>query len=163
VKLPGSSKFTLLTSAEQIPFGSIVDTRHGKVAVTTASVHGGTQTMAFYEGVFKLTQRRDGLVISTLFGGDYSVCPTARERRRLASASAVRGKHVVRKLWAEGHGSYSTKGNYATGAVLGTRWLTEDLCEGTLIRVVTDKVAVTNLITHKRRVVKAGRTYIARP
>lgn len=38
----------------------------------------------------------------------------------------------------------STKGNYATGAVLGTRWLTEDLCGGTLIRVLTDRVAVTN-------------------
>ncbi|MHB8235530.1 MAG: hypothetical protein ACYDHT_12845 [Solirubrobacteraceae bacterium] len=68
----------------------------------------------------------------------------------------------MRKLWAEGHGSYSTKGNYATGAVLGTRWLTEDLCTGTFIRVLTDRVAVTNLITGKRVVVTAGHSYLAR-
>jgi ferric-dicitrate binding protein FerR (iron transport regulator) len=68
----------------------------------------------------------------------------------------------VRKLWAEGHGSYSTKGNYATGAVLGTRWLTEDRCDGTLIRVLTDRVAVTDLVTHKHVTVQAGHSYLAK-
>jgi hypothetical protein len=160
VKLPGSAVFTLLSSAEQIPFGSIVDARDGKVAVTTASAHGGTQTMIFYQGEFQMTQRRDGLVVSTLLGGTYAGCPTDRPHGKKASVS--RAKHVVRKLWAEGHGSYSTKGSYATGAVLGTRWLTEDLCEGTLIRVVTDRVAVTNLITGRHLVVKAGHSYLAR-
>ncbi len=116
--------------------------------------------MIFYEGEFKMIQRRDGLVVSTLLGGTYAGCPTDRPRGKKASVS--RAKHVVRKLWAEGHGSYSTKGSYATGAVLGTRWLTEDLCEGTLIRVVTDRVAVTNLITGRHFVVKAGHSYLAR-
>ena len=91
-------------------------------------------------------------------GGDFSVCPTAPERSHVARASAKHAsrKHVVRKLWSEGHGHYSTKGNYAAGAVLGTRWLTEDLCEGTLIRVVTDRVAVTNLVNHRHVTVRAG-------
>jgi hypothetical protein len=69
---------------------------------------------------------------------------------------------VVRKLWSEGHGSYSTRGNYAAGAVLGTRWLTEDLCDGTLIHVATDKVRVTNFVNHKHVTVKAGHTYLAK-
>jgi hypothetical protein len=68
----------------------------------------------------------------------------------------------VRKLWAEGHGSYSTKGNYAAGAVLGTRWVTVDTCGGTLIRVITDRVAVTNFVTHHKVTVKAGRSYLAK-
>ena len=68
----------------------------------------------------------------------------------------------MRKLWAEGHGSYSTKGNYASGAVLGTRWLTEDLCDGTLIHVATDRVAVTNLVNHRHRTVTAGQSYLAK-
>src|SRR6185312_10254960 len=91
----------------------------------------------------------------------FSKGPTALQRRDLAGASAARRKHTVRKLWAEGHGSYSTKGNYATGAVLGTRWLTADLCEGTLIRVLTDKVAVTNLRSGRRLTVTAGHSYLA--
>jgi hypothetical protein len=68
----------------------------------------------------------------------------------------------VRKLWAQGHGSYSTKGSYATGAALGTRWLTEDLCEGTLIKVVTHRVVVTDLVTHRHVTVKAGHSYLAK-
>jgi hypothetical protein len=162
VKLPGSSTFTLLSAGEQIPFGAIVDATHGKVSVTTADAHGGTQTMVFYEGEFKLTQRRSGLVVSILFGGDFSGCSTVPGAKHAARASATKGKRTVRKLWSEGHGSYSTKGNYATGAVLGTRWLTADLCEGTLIRVLTDKVAVTNLLTGRRLTVTAGHSYLAR-
>ena len=153
VKLPGAAGFVPLTEVRQVPFGTIIDATRGKVAVTTARAHGGTQTVTFYSGRFRITQARNGLVIAALAGGNFGVCPTASQRRHLARAAARRasGRHVVRKLWAEGHGSYSTKGNYATGAVLGTRWLTEDLCEGTLIRVATDKVAVRNLVTHRRR------------
>jgi hypothetical protein len=162
VKLPGSRVFTLLSGGEQIPFGSIVDATRGRVSVTTAALHGGIQTMIFYQGEFKLTQHRDGLVISTLWGGSFSGCPTPRANGRRARSSAAHGKRPVRKLWAEGHGSYSTKGNYATGAVLGTRWLTEDLCAGTLIRVLTDRVAVINLVTHKHITVKAGHSYLAK-
>jgi FG-GAP repeat len=161
VKLPGAKQFTLLSEGAQIPFGSIVDATHGRVSVITADAHGALQTTDFYEGEFKLTQHRDGLVVSILFGGNFSKCPTALQRRDLASSSAARGKHTVRKLWAEGHGRYSTKGNYATGAVLGTRWLTADLCEGTLIRVLTDKVAVKNLVTGKQLTVTAGHSYLA--
>jgi hypothetical protein len=162
VKVPGSRAFTLLSGGEQIPFGSIVDATHGRVSVTTAALHGGTQTMIFYQGEFKLTQRRDGLVISALRGGSFSGCPTLRANGRRARSSAAHGKRPVRKLWAEGHGSYSTKGNYATGAVLGTRWLTEDRCDGTLIRVLTDRVAVTDLVTHKHVTVQAGHSYLAK-
>jgi hypothetical protein len=164
VKLPGSNVFVTLTGLRQIPFGTIIDARHGRVTVTTQAADGAIQTITFYEGEFKLTQNRHGLVIATLFGGGFAGCPTARERSHLASASSkhVPPKHVVRKLWASGHGSYETKGNYASGAVLGTRWLTEDRCDGTLIRVATDKVAVTNLITHRRKTVMAGASYFAK-
>lgn len=162
IKLPGSRAFTLLSGGEQIPFGSIVDATHGRVSVTTAALHGGTQTMIFYQGEFKLTQRRDGLVISALRGASFSKCPTPRANGRRARSSAAHPKRPVRKLWAEGHGSYSTKGNYATGAVLGTRWLTEDRCDGTLIRVLTDRVAVTDLVTHKHITVRAGHSYLAK-
>jgi hypothetical protein len=46
--------------------------------------------------------------------------------------------------------------------VLGTIWLTEDRCDGTLIRVLTDKVAVTDLVKHRKVTVKAGHSYLAK-
>ena len=164
VRLPGSKKFVLLTGLLNVPFGTIVDAREGTVAVTTQGKKG-LQTVNLYEGAFVLSQGSNGVVTATLYGGNFGVCPTKRERaHKAASASARRRSrsHVVRKLWANGHGTYTTKGNYATGAVLGTVWETIDRCSGTGIHVVTDSVLVTNLVTHKKVRVKAGHTYIAK-
>jgi DNA-binding beta-propeller fold protein YncE len=164
VRLPGTTTFVPLSSLRQIPFGTVIEATHGHVSVTTTEPDGATQTGEFFEGEFVLKQERNGLVVAELTGGNFSVCPTARERAHKARATAARasGKHVVRKLWANAHGSFSTKGNYAAGAVQGTEWLTEDLCEGTLIRVTRDKVRVTNLVNHRHVEVTTGHKYLAK-
>ncbi len=188
VKLPGTSKFVPLSTLEQIPFGSVIEATRGTVSVTTAEPNGKAQTGQFFQGEFILRQGPNGLVIAELTGGNFSVCPTARERAHkagvggafaarvgaLAGSSAARaaapyaqkaaasGSHVVRKLWANAHGKFSTKGNYAAGAVQGTEWLTEDLCDGTYIKVTRDKVAVTNLVNHRKVEVKVGHHYLAK-
>jgi IPT/TIG domain/FG-GAP repeat len=164
IRLPGGSSFVLLSSLRLVPFGTVIDATHGRVTVTTAGPHGGTQTGEFFDGEFILTQGREGLVVATLAGGRFAVCPTARERGHLARASAshATGKHAVRKLWANAHGSFSTKGNYAAGAVQGTEWLTEDLCAGTLIKVTRDKVKVTNLVNHRSTIVRVGHSLLVR-
>jgi hypothetical protein len=161
VRLPGTTTFVALSSLRQIPFGTVINATNGRVRVITAGPHGGTQEGEFFEGEFVLTQGHDGLVVATLTGGSFAGCPTARERGHLARLASS-GRHVVRKLWADAHGSFSTKGNYAAGAVAGTEWLTEDLCDGTLIRVTRDKVAVTNLVTHRHVLVKVGHSYLAK-
>jgi 6-phosphogluconolactonase (cycloisomerase 2 family) len=168
VKLPGTSKFVPLSTLQQIPFGTVIDATNGTVSVTTAIPGGKTQTGQFFSGEFVLTQERDGRVVATLTGGNFSVCPTARERSHTARAgdvlarAAASGSHVVRKLWANAHGKFSTKGNYAAGAVQGTEWLTADLCDGTLIKVTRDKVAVTNLVNHRHVEVTTGHHYLAK-
>jgi hypothetical protein len=163
-RLPRNHAFVPLSSLAQIPFGTVVDATHGSVAVTTVGPHGTTQTITLSAGEFVLTQGRNGMVLATLAGGDFSVCLTARERAHIALAASKRqaGKHVVRKLWAEGHGNFTTDGNYASASVRGTKWLTEDLCEGTLIHVATDRVAVTNRVNHHHVTVKAGHSYLAK-
>jgi hypothetical protein len=164
IRLPGTSTFVALSALRQIPFGSVIDATHGRVSVTTAVPSGATQTGEFFEGEFVLRQGRDGLVLAELTGGDFAVCPTARQRSHFARASSTHtaAKHVVRKLWADAHGSFSTKGNYAVTTVEGTEWLTEDLCDGTYVRVTRDKVAVTNLVNHRHLMVTVGRHYLAR-
>jgi hypothetical protein len=163
VKLPGTKTFVALTSLQEVPFGTVVDAIHGKVLVTTAGPHGGTQKGEFFDGEFVLTQSHSGLVQAALTGGNFSICPTRRERSHIAGATArSAGKRPVRKLWANAHGSFSTKGDYAAGAVEGTEWLTEDFCDGTEIRVARDKVLVTNLVNHRRFTIKAGHHYFAK-
>lgn len=167
VQLPGSKVFAALTTLTQIPFGATIEATHGKVSVTAQEPNGKTETGIYFGGRFKLTQERNGTVVATLTGGNFSVCPTARERAHKASAPAsahvaASGKHSVRKLWTNAHGKFSTRGNYAAGAVQGTEWLTDDLCEGTLIKVTRDKVAVTNLVNHKHVLVKVGHHYLAK-
>ncbi len=164
VRLPGTTTWVLLSTLRQVPFGSIIDATNGTVSVTTAGPHGGTQTGEFFDGEFVLTQGAKGTVVATLTGGGYAACPTARERGHVARASSTHssGKHAVRKLWANAHGSFSTKGTYAAGAVQGTEWLTEDLCDGTLIKVTRDKVKVTNLINHHTVEVTTGHSYFVK-
>jgi hypothetical protein len=162
VRLPGSTSFVALSSLRQVPFGTVINATSGHVSVTTTQPNGTTQTGEFFAGEFTLTQNAGGVVEAALTGGNFSACPTARKRAHLPRAAAATAKHVVRKLWANAHGHFSTKGNYAAAAVEGTEWLTEDLCDGTLIRVTRDKVLVTNLVSHHRVMVHAGHHYLAK-
>ncbi len=176
IKLPGSSTFEVLTPQAHVPFGTVIDATNGRVQVTTEGANGKPQTVTFFDGAFTLQQSKSGALVANLYGGTRVGCPAVKRQARhkdadgdydndtsASAASGRSGKHVVRKLWTEGHGHYTTKGSYATGAVLGTRWLTEDLCEGTLIYVATDKVLVTNLRTHHKVVVKAHHSLLVRP
>ncbi len=161
IKTPGAPNFVVVGTTIQVPFGTVVDATAGRVSITTASAAGGTQTQSFYNGEFKLTQAHDGTVLATLLGGDFASCPKSSHRAHKSTAYTAARK-PVRKLWAEGHGKYSTKGNYATGAALGTRWVIEDLCGGTLIKVLLHRVFVTNLVTHRHLTVYAGHSYFAK-
>jgi hypothetical protein len=48
------------------------------------------------------------------------------------------------------------------GAVRGTLWLTEDRCDGTLIRVRTGRVQVTDTVRNRRIILRSGQSYLAR-
>jgi hypothetical protein len=166
VRLPGTKTFVPLSAVTQIPFGSVIDATAGTVAVTTAGPHGRIQTAQFSGGSFILTQAENGLVLAVLTGGDFSVCGRARKASFAGVAQTSKrrasGRHVVRKLWTNAHGSFGTKGRYVAATVRGTEWLTEDLCEGSLVRVTRDRVEVRDLVHHRRIVLRAGRKYLAK-
>jgi hypothetical protein len=155
VKLPGASSFTELTHTSQIPVGSIVDATKGRVRVVEALPGGKTRSADFYTGVFRISQTRDGLATMALFGGSFASCGKAK---RAASAAKVK---LIRQLWGSGHGRFRTKGRYAAASIRGTTWLTQDRCDGTLVRVTSGAVTVRDLVKRKNVVVSKGHSYLA--
>ena len=43
----------------------------------------------------------------------------------------------------------------------GTKWLTDDRCDGTLVRVVKGAVTVRDLVRRRTLPLRAGRSYLA--
>jgi hypothetical protein len=163
---PPGGKRTRLSATSGIPVGALVDTRQGRVRLTSAATgSGATQTADFYQGAFKVRQRAGKGALTTdivLNGVSRSQCATLRA----ASAAAVtkkKGPHaVLSKLWGSGKGRFRTKGRYSSATVRGTIWLTADRCDGTLTIVKRGTVSVRDLRRHKTVKVKAGHSYLAR-
>ncbi len=167
IRVPGSHVFVTLSSARQIPYGTLIEAVHGEVSVTAATSSGGTERGQFFDGEFVLSQGSNGRVLATLSGGDFSICPTpariAKARRAQVRAKFASPTHLVRRLWAEGHGNFSTKGRYAGAIVQGAQWLTEDMCEGTLILATRERVEVSDLVRHRHSTLQTGGIYTAKP
>ena len=147
IKLPGNSTFTALVNAINVPLGSTIDVTHGVVTLTVALPGGATQTGQFYGGEFILTQTAKGMTIATLTGGSYAGCPvppkpTKHKGAALIATAKKKPGTVIRQLWGNAHGNYTTKGRYGSAAVSGTIWLTQDRCDGTYVRVTKDNVIV---------------------
>jgi hypothetical protein len=144
-----------------LPLRSIVDTVVGAVRVTSALTAKKAQTIALDRGAFDITQAAGRLPVTqfALQGGDFAACPPVAPARKAVAAS--KGK-TVRVLWASGKGKFRTQGRYAAAAIRGTRWLTEDRCDGTLIRVTAGVVDVRDLVRNKTIVVPAGKSYFAK-
>ncbi len=126
--------------------GTIVDARKGRVRLFSDLKSGRLQSADFYEGLFKVVQKRAlaGLTELQLFGGSFAKCP----RVRLVKPSAKKPKSV-RHLWGVGKGRFRTIGRYCSATLSGTTWLMDDRCNGTLTRVPKGSVTVRDFV--KRR------------
>lgn len=165
-RLPESSRFVPLAGTLTIPFGSTVDPGAAIARVTTRQRRGGSsQQSEFWGGAFTVTQDRSRrpVTVITLRGGDFSKCS--------AAAIAGRGAHAAqsgprRRVWGREDGGkrhrVRTKGRWSVGSVRGTKWLTEDRCDGTLTRVVSGSVSVRDLGLRRTVIVRAGERYLAR-
>jgi hypothetical protein len=65
-------------------------------------------------------------------------------------------------LWGDGKGSFRTTGKHSAATVRGTKWLTQERCDGTLTRVTRGVVSVFDKTLNKTVTVRAGRSYLAR-
>jgi hypothetical protein len=160
VRRPGEDRFAALDEAGRVPVGSILDTRHGRVQLASALADGRVQTGLFWGSAFKTGQRRNGGGMTTLTLRGGAVC---RTRAGLAVASRKHKRRHKRRLWARDDGGrFRTHGNDSVATARGTAWLTRDRCAGTLTRVKEGAVSVHDLRRHKRVLVKAGHSYLAR-
>jgi hypothetical protein len=163
---------TQLKADTNIPVGSQVDTRRGRVELTSAATGTGakTQKSDFYQGTFKVKQsvpkgnRAAALTTDITLTGEASRSQCASARGAGAAAvSKKKGPHaVLGNLWGNGKGKFRTNGKYSSATVRGTIWLTTDRCDGTLTTVKRGTVSVRDLRRHKTVTVKAGHSYLAR-
>src|SRR5690242_542911 len=157
VRLPGSARAVALKAATSVPVGSLVDTRHGAVNLTTRLPNGASQTGSFHGGLFEVRQASDGMTEVVLRGAP-PVCPRAGAR-----VAATVAKRPPRVLWGhDRHGRFRTRGSNAVITVRGTTWYVADRCDGTLTRVSKGSVAVRDLRRQKTVIVRAGHRYLAR-
>ncbi len=174
VRIPGSERYVTLDGAADIPIGAVVDATKGEVRLQTAlDANGRTQSATFSGGAFEIKQdpRANGRVDLHLRGGVSRAGCRATSRASsspLAAASAKKkrkkSKRVLRSLWGEDDGGrYRTHGQDSVANVRGTRWLTQDRCDGTLTRVTEGAVEVRSKRGRRRTVlVRAGRSFLAR-
>ena len=157
-------EFVPLTGPRQIPIGSFLDTRQGKVALTLArDTTGATQSGDFAAGLFQVLQSRRqsarGLTELKLKGSRASF-KRCRDGKATAHASLTRRQ--IRRLRARARGRYRTSGRYSAATVRGTTWTVIDRCDGTLTKVRRGKVAVRDFRLKRTIVVKRGKRYLAR-
>jgi len=162
VRLPGTDRFVPLTEDSTVPVGAIVDATKGTVELTSVrDASGKMQTGTFWGGVFQVRQsRRDTVTELALTGGDFSDCRASGRRGKVVAAGAKR----KRRLWGRDRGGrFRTRGRHGSATVRGTRWLTEDRCDGTLFKVTEGAIDVRD--DRKRRTVrlKRGQSYVAAP
>jgi len=155
IKLPGRRRFRVLAEGEQIPLGTTVDTRKGRVTIVAAAGNG--QTSDFYDGLFKLSQTKGKKPITVL-----TLVEKLTGCKAKGKASVAAKKKKKRRLWGNGKGRFRTKGKHSAATVVGTIWLVEDRCDNTLTRVRRGKVKVRDFAKNKTVTVKAGKRYIAR-
>jgi hypothetical protein len=159
VRVPGRRGLVALQPSSLLPMGARIDARDGRVrlafATRTADFDrlGTTESGDFDSGVFSIHQRRGSSLVELRLEGAVPRC------RLSGSGRAVGPRH----LWADVHGSFRTRGVLATVTARSARWLTEDRCDGTLVRVTRGTVRVRDSATGRVVRVRAGRRIVVRP
>ena len=148
IKLKGAKKYVDLTQGLQVKAGASVDTRDGTVTIVGP---GKNDKANFFDGLFQISQSK-GLTTLTL--------TEALDCRTKARTAAKKPKS--RKLWGDGKGKFRTKGKYSAATVRGTKWLVTDRCTSTTTKVTQGVVTVEDFVTHKKKILRKGKSYTAR-
>jgi hypothetical protein len=181
VRLPegvGSGNLVPLSEVAEIPVGSVVDTRDGKVKLSSAVDAGSSLLHSgfFSRGQFRVVEGAmsggdAGITELRLRGGTLGRCPrgnarAARFGRRMRS-DVRRGRRSRLRARAAApaaalKGAFRVRGRNSTATARGAAWMTVDRCDGTATRVIRGRLTLKDL---RRRVtvkLEAGDRYLAR-
>lgn len=158
------SSFVPLTEAREIPVGSQIDARQGKLVVMTATTTAGQLGAgAFSGGIFQLLQRRSEVGLTDLRLGSAAAARICKSTGKARTAAARKlSKRVLALLHASVSGQFRTTGRFSAATVRGTEWTTTDRCDGTLTSVARGSVTVYNFRAKRNIVVPAGHSYLAK-
>jgi hypothetical protein len=147
VKLPGQRRFSRITRDQPLPFGTQIDVSNGRGVRMTDGGRGRLTISGQRGGVLGIVTlaRVAGLVELRLTGGNLGQCGNA-----------------VRRVWANGEGKFRVRGRYAA-VTRGGWWLTSDFCDRTVVQARRGSLLVDDLAAKRKVVVRAPKTYIARP
>ena len=150
---PRSTRCVPLRAGDAIPMGSTIDTKKGEVELTSLPSprwHAADREVLATASSASPSRRRS---------------PSSRSPRSSTAPAAPappQKKPKSRKLWGDGKGKFRTKGRYAAATVRGTKWLVQDACTTTLVRVTQGSVSVRDQVRKRNVIVRKGKSYTAR-
>ena len=156
VKRPGRP-FETLAADQEIPLGSLVDARKGRVEIVSEGRNGELRSAIFSEGKFVIGQVGGGKFTVAELAGKFGSCGKAK-----AGVKAKKGKKKSRTLFANGGGGHRTTGAYGSATVRGTVWRTTDTCEGSRFNTIRGSIAVRDFGSKKKVIVDEGDSYFAK-
>src|SRR5439155_24668805 len=101
VRVRGAKHFVAFPLGRQLPFGTIIDARHGRIQIVTAvssDPNADLQSGIFYSGAFSISQLPNGLTTLTMKLGSFKTCARASSAAVTSAAGAPRGKRI-RHVW----------------------------------------------------------------
>jgi hypothetical protein len=146
IRRTAGAAYTTLDRPVLLPFGSTVDASGGKIGLTSArNGAGATQTGQFSGGRFQVTQVSGKTLQSK--GRVVAITRLALIGPLCTATTASAGRSRPRRhrhVWGtDSGGTWRTVGYHATATAVHTKWLTEDLCNGTTrVKVVRGTVDV---------------------
>ena len=185
LRLPQGRRFFPLAQNVKIPFESTVDPKDDAVRLVTARNRAGARQVASVSlGRFGVHQEGGRRPVTELrLEGSLPDCrgsSTRPRRAKRAARSSPRrllvevGKHgpaaknseraalsAARGKRRRG-GNVRARGRYSWGSSFGTKWLTEERCNGTLTKVISGTVLVRDFGLRRTVTVRPGKPYLAR-
>jgi hypothetical protein len=149
--------FAPLSSAREVPLGTVVNATAGKVRLTVATATPSQlRTGDFHGGIFEIGQPRaeNGLAVLTIHDN-------LSRRTACRTTSGHLSQRILGLLRGTASSGFETVGKYSAATVRGTEWGVRDRCDGTFTVVQEGAVVVRDFRLRKNIDLRTGQTFLA--
>ena len=167
VRYPGSKVSVQLTDPIQVPPDTGVNAEEGFVTLLSdSSGNGDPQSTTLWNDGFRVDYTR---VLHPEERGEKGRAKrpitelTLRGGPGSCGGGPARAARKGKGLWAKGKGRFRTRGRFGAGTVRGTQWFTRETCDGTLFKVRSGVVTVSDFTIDRSFAVRSGGSYLVQP